>query len=77
MTAARREVLIEQLGQRHDDVLISFRYDAEMVKILRELPHWAAHWDVAAWRLHPAFIAELINAAALRGYKITATNRRP
>lgn len=76
MSNAVREVLIERHGQPYDDILCSFQYDAELIALLRALPRWAARFDGAAWRLHPAFIAGLINAAALRGYRITATTGR-
>jgi len=62
----RSTILLER-GGRHDDVTISMRYyDSHAVKIIRELPGWARHFDAEtkAWRVHPQYAAGV--AAALR-----------
>jgi hypothetical protein len=81
MTATRSgvtgRVVFEHLGRHYDDVLVTFAFDAELVELIRALPHWARRYDNAtrAWQVHPWFAAALANAARRLGFGVTVIDK--
>jgi hypothetical protein len=72
-----RVMFVEHLGRRYDDVLVTFAFDAELVALIRRLPHWARRYDSAArvWQVHPWFAAAVVNAARRAGHDVTVDRR--
>ena len=70
------QAVIEQLGRCHDDALMSFKSDAHAAKLIRRLPKWAAHWDGACWRVHPAYVTPVQAALVAAGFDVTVVDRR-
>lgn len=74
---ATGRVVFEHLGRHYDDVLVTFAFDAELVELIRQLPHWARRYDNAAraWQVHPWFAAAVANATRRLGHEVIVIDK--
>ena len=76
----RNTVLIEQLGRRYDDAIVTLkRFDTHAVRLIGRLPGWARNFDSAtrSWAIHPAFVEPIATAFAARlGLEVIRIDKR-
>ncbi len=56
----------------HDDVIVMFTYDQDVVDFVRGLPAWARAFDRGArvWRIHPGFADDLAVVLGWLGFEV-------
>lgn len=66
-----------QPGDR-GEVLVSFRYDPEVIGLIKTLPVWGRRWnpETKEWTVRESFTSELIGLLEFAGHRVLVTGAR-